>query len=380
MYSIKKPKPKQNQNVDDVRVVDKGISLFGDEVIRVESESEQGKFYDVNKTSKTCNCPYFTKRKSMCKHLKSVLGIFEQQRKMIESAKENLGGISKSLLKSALQKSIRRGHLDNSLIIGKALMESDVLDFLRRLAIITAEEAVAHPFFYKITDRIKISSAMSVLEKDEKDLFLSIIADVVECKNREYWDTEHPEKDSLVVGDLDFMEKRLVDAISYRSKIGGMPGDIRMMSFFTRLWTSRFASKNWDMGKLNSCFTFHSINSDKIRKVSKEDISREAVDFHVSPMLKLLLRKEYVVKLIKDNFDIKDAEELELRLKDIMWRCRSSINIRHTISTGKIFNWLDFENEKPYYYKLEYKNKYLSIYDKIKGEMDKIADWFINKQ
>ena len=77
-------------------------NLFGDEIVRLTSFTDDSIGYEINKTKKTCTCPHFTKNggKVVCKHLKHILGIKDKK----EVKKKSYNGINPSLVKSALQK------------------------------------------------------------------------------------------------------------------------------------------------------------------------------------------------------------------------------------------------------------------------------------
>jgi hypothetical protein len=46
--------------------------------IRIESDSEKGKFYTVDTIKLTCDCPHFTYRGGMCKHIEKALAKVEE--------------------------------------------------------------------------------------------------------------------------------------------------------------------------------------------------------------------------------------------------------------------------------------------------------------
>ena len=65
--------------------------------------------------------------------------------------KKNVG-FSISLLKSNLQKAIRRGNVDVALKSAKLLLHKSPNDFWRRLPIIIAEDVLPHPQLRKMVD------------------------------------------------------------------------------------------------------------------------------------------------------------------------------------------------------------------------------------
>lgn len=357
---------------------------FEPEIIKIESFTQKGVFYEIDKKNYTCTCPAFMRRpKQFCKHLKKLIGLGDDEPEV---------GVSTSLLKSNFQKCVRLGKVEDALKSAKLWAKKEPVDFLRRLVVVLVEECVLHPKLGEVSDLLKNINKKKTLDKGDMDLVLSIIKDVVECEYREFWDTHHPEKDAVdkffhtniyetTLHTLGMEERKLVESINFRSKLGGMQGDMRMLGFLTRLWLYRFSTKLWSANSLNKYFKFNSVDSDKISdEVKPENITLSAVDFHCSPLLRILLKKDWIIGLIQTNFVCNTNEELELRLKDVVWRCRSSINTKKTISTDEVFDWLNFANEKPYHYELTYKQKYLDIYSKLEIQINNISQWYIQKQ
>lgn len=46
--------------------------------LRIESDTEKGKFYVVDTIKLTCNCPHYTYRGGMCKHIETALAKVEE--------------------------------------------------------------------------------------------------------------------------------------------------------------------------------------------------------------------------------------------------------------------------------------------------------------
>jgi hypothetical protein len=60
-------------------------SMGNNKVLKIQSFTTEGVFYDVDIINKTCTCPAFMKKNTICKHLSKVLGL-------------NKSGFSNSLL------------------------------------------------------------------------------------------------------------------------------------------------------------------------------------------------------------------------------------------------------------------------------------------
>ena len=94
---------------------------------------------------------------------------------------------SPSLLKSAIQKSVRRGNVDQAVRAAKSLIQLNEVDALRRLMIIPIEDCILPPDYDKYAAMLtKVNAKGSVpLTEEEKTLALSIIADVARCEWRD---------------------------------------------------------------------------------------------------------------------------------------------------------------------------------------------------
>jgi len=47
-------------------------------IIKIESDSEKGKFYTVDTIKLTCDCPHFIHRGKICKHIDKALAKVEE--------------------------------------------------------------------------------------------------------------------------------------------------------------------------------------------------------------------------------------------------------------------------------------------------------------
>lgn len=350
-------------------------------VIKVNSFTDLNKEYEINLEEKTCTCPYFQKTsKNWCKHLDAVF----KTNKMKRGA-----GLSSSLLKSSLQKAIRRGKTEKALMYAKDLMDKDEEDFLRRFPIIILEDVILHPETHKITELLKrVSKKRHILNKEDKEMLLGIVYDLSECEvrdnlNVEYdyiYDDELKEASGYLKerneSKLTEHEQKLVDAIIYRSKIGGMKGDIILLKKYADLWTYRFEDGDWDIDSLKKLFPEKrkGVGYDKIKRVKKKDMIPEGVDFHCSPLLSILMKKDWVYTLLKTRFPDKDPKKI---LQDIIWVMRSSINYKKEIHTGRQRDWF---RDTPTRYSKKDVQDYKEIYNKIEEQVESISKWFISKQ
>ena len=297
---------------------------------------------------------------------------------------------SPSLLKSAIQKSVRRGDVDKAVRAAKSLIQLNEVDALRRLMIIPIEDCILPPDYDKYAAMLaKVSAKGSVpLTETEKTMALSLIADVARCEWRDL-DVGNPDDEGKeyamrpVQGNK---EIDLVNALLYRARAGGSRWDIPMLNQMARVWNKRFAEKTWDIEKLKSYFTGEVIEWNDVEYATVDDIMLETVDFHCSGILYTLLKIDWIKDLLrkeipfnKRNWLGSDMSYVNL-LEQIMWTTRSSINYKKNVWETQVgkdqpvhWLWADKVPEEMW-------PVYEHITEVTKEETDNISRFIINKQ
>lgn len=343
-------------------------------LVQVESFTTSGTFYEVDKIFKTCTCPAFGKGrgKVFCKHLNKIFGV-----------EESKSPVSFSVWQSNLQKAVRRCNPELAVISAREMMLIDPFKLCRRLFVIVVEDAFVHPGLIVLVDLIKKYQRINyVTDEMEKDVLMGIAWDAANVRWREDWDMRHKERQALDRSselDPESLEARIVGAIKYRSVIGGMKGDIRLLETFARVWSSRFASGEWTADKLLTDVydKYKELSNKKVRAGTKADIMPEAIDFHCwPPMLKILLKKEYIVNAVAQEYP---GEDIELRLRNIIWRCRSSFSDKIAWTTGAKVEWLTYFDKETYNYTEDDLIKYKRIYSQIERDVEGLSGWYLKK-
>ncbi|HUD05446.1 MAG TPA: hypothetical protein VMR18_00785 [Candidatus Saccharimonadales bacterium] len=297
---------------------------------------------------------------------------------------------SPSLLKSAIQKSVRRGDVDRAVRTAKSLIQLNEVDALRRLMIIPIEDCILPPDYDKYAAMLtKVSSKGSVpLTEAEKTMALSIIADVARCEWRDL-DVGNPDdegKDYAMQPVQGNKENDLVNALLYRQRIGGSYWDRIMLAQMARVWNRRFAEKTWDIEKLESYFSGQAIDWNDVPYATVDDIMLEVVDMHCSGILQMLLKIDWVKDLIRKEIPFNKRDWLGSDMSDhnlleqIMWCTRSSINYKKNVwetvaGKDRPVSWL-FADKVPE----EMWPVYEHITELTKEETDNISRWVIAKQ
>ncbi len=302
---------------------------------------------------------------------------------------------SPSLLKSAIQKSVRRGDVDKAVRAAKSLILLNETDALRRLMIIPIEDCIMPPDYDKYAAMLmRVSSkGGEPLTEKEKTLALSIIADVARCEWRDL-DVDNPDdegKDYAMQPVKGNKENNLIDALLYRSRIGGSRWDYWMLTQVARVWNRRFANGSWKAEDLKKYFTSKVIQWNDVPYATVDDILLQSVDMHSSGILYMLLKLDWVNDLLikeippdKRGFMNHDYTKSDMSNKDlldsIMWCCRSSINFKKNVWE----TYLGKDKPITYLWADRIPREYWPVFEKIneaiKEETDSISRWIIGQQ
>lgn len=157
--------------------------------------------------------------------------------------------VSAGLLKSMIQKSVRRRNVDKVINLSYEMIRVSMSDFLRRLPIICLEDGLLHPCFpIVIWIMIAESKGYRVPEFLIR-ICIAVLADVAICELR---DSFNP----LECKSSDLNSKQslwqipnkscriLLFSILARQSYGGMSGDINMLYEYACLWNTRFQNQS----------------------------------------------------------------------------------------------------------------------------------------
>ena len=288
---------------------------------------------------------------------------------------------SASLLKSAMQKAVRRGDVDKALSCTKSLLDKDPRACLRRLMVIVLEDGLLLPNYTELavlTDHIRLKG--SSLTEQDKTLVLTMVADLTRCEYRDF-DKNNPDyTEDYKVAKLEDDELALVNAINYRVKIGGYKGDLDMLRNYARIWQKRFGEGTWNVDKLKGYFSGEVAEYGDTPYATNEDIPIEAIDFHCSSIGRILLKKPYVSQMI-DKAMPNDTrgwagewQSDEDMLNKVVWCLRSGVNFKKVVWTNEPVEWL-LEDNIPQ----DLWDDFRTIYSRIQDELDNLAHWYLNK-
>eukprot|EP00055_Hartaetosiga_balthica_P012067 m.57392 g.57392 ORF g.57392 m.57392 type:complete len:386 (+) comp7825_c0_seq1:17-1174(+) len=276
----------------------------------------------------------------------------------------------KQLLQSHLQKCVRRCEGDKAASTTCEMLLTCCNTLLRRLPIITIEDAMLHEKFPLIVWMMAAHGKGVELTDPMKDFVVAYAKSVANCDIKDPIDMVEKEipydmKQIPKYFERDVHNGSFLYALQLRRSFGGMDCDLAMLDSATRLWMERFrgqATNRTLTTTVSSSCTTSSFNLDpynaslplvpfrEVKSLRKEDWVLAAVDFHCTD----------IATQINDIHPFLDLDHI----RNIIWEFRSSVNKKRIIGVGKE---KDKVNEKD-----------VRAWNLIKNDLDKISMEIIN--
>lgn len=226
------------------------------------------------------------------------------------------------LLKSNLQKAVRRCQTDIAIKSALAIIQREPIELLRRLPVIYIED-VCLMDSYPIVVWLMMAEKEHPLDINDIDILLHIVKSL--CEIQTYYDdsTDYTKDFELTHKNLQDLENRdAILSVYYRSQYGGMKGDMLMLRNSVYYYSERPSEIEKTV--------YDCINYAELGGIL--DIIPEAIDFHPFPqMLQTLVKQTNL-----DNNDI----------KQFIWFVESGVNIRKPITIEKSREYSTNENWK----------------------------------
>lgn len=218
------------------------------------------------------------------------------------------------IIKSNLQKCIRRSLVNKSIRSALTILCLKPSELLRRLPIIMLEDVELNNNFLFLVWLMCAESKGFPLNDEYMKKILAIVYGLASCKSRDLV----YKKDSInirkqKINNLSVEERNILWSLQLRKSYGGMNGDMKMINYFSELWFNRFSNK-YDLVK------YEDIKLDKLRLLRKKDIISPSIDFHCTN----------IITFIKNKYNDLD----EAYIKSAIWFHRSSFNNKN-INEGK---------------------------------------------
>lgn len=252
------------------------------------------------------------------------------------------------ILKSNLQKCIRRSDTENALKTSKTMCKISFIEFVRRLSIIMLEDAVLHESFMVLSWFVAAYPDFQPTKNDLEFLYgiVKYLSDLPVRDNYSKIDSynfKNKKKNWEKI--LNQSHISILYSLQFRASYGGLKGDIKMINSLTEIWEKRMINNN--LSFLNYLNFNIPIYTKKIKNILKLEINPVSVDFHCYPKMLQLLNNKF------SEYD-KDI------LKKTIWYHRSR-NTNKMLLEGKD----------------QYNDEYLIIWQKIEKEVERLSKQFL---
>jgi hypothetical protein len=317
--------------------------------------------------------------------------------------------LSVPVLKSILQKCIRRRRPLPAVRVAMELIDKSLGDLLRRLPVIILEDSSMHPDFGILVWLMISFSKDYVLPPQLIIRVLQIVFEVASCQwsdplvrssQEEGQDDDEPHSTGASLSSFHEASEsvpkaaeEMIWSILVRAEYGGMKGDIRMLHKYADLWMRRFSSGNVpgavasqlrdssaeaassssDVEWCSVPMLMHrrakeqgesrvsSLCATGIDQLRMDDICIEGVDFHCSAVVDHLLSDNELVGVCHDLLVLsqqRDAGQipataegrsswLEGIFKECIWNFSAGVNRRHPLISNTVDEKSSTENADP---------------------------------
>jgi len=187
------------------------------------------------------------------------------------------------LLKSNMQKAVRRGHADIAVASALAILQKNPMQLLRRLPIIYIEDVCLHDS-YPVVVWLMMADKEYIITQADIQLILQIVNQLALCPL--FYDRSY-ENDNDNDNDLSNKKKQLLSHTFLQDK----PEHSILLSLYYRM---QYGGMKCDVQMLEKSIYYYIDHSDKIRRGFSSDaliidpvleILVEAIDFHPFPSL-----------------------------------------------------------------------------------------------
>lgn len=235
--------------------------------------------------------------------------------------------LSQSLVKSNLQKAVRRGQVDAAVASAAYLLASNPEDLLRRLPVVVAEDVSVSADLAELTWLMLAVQKGYALRMSDVRLILSVVAAAAAHPYRiEHGRLLSVAQAASAAGSLDALCGQglcpLRWSLGIRACHGGMEGDVKM------LLACAFAPENWKSTLIPRASllppdqVLHALKSPGLLASHRLP---ESVDFHVSEIV------PHIVGLLRVRGDVDTTPTM---VHEAIWVHRSSVNFRDRESKG----------------------------------------------
>ena len=237
-----------------------------------------------------------------------------------------------SVLKSNLQKCVRRGLVSKAVKSAYAIWCISPMELLRRLPIIIVEDTLPFPGLITLTWYMMAVSKGYVLSSDEVSWILGVVYTITENikTTQKVYQTYEVEEESK-----NPIQRDLVWSMIFRRSYGGMKGDVEMLKRLEGYWSS----------KESPSLEVEPIDLDSLGSYKKSMYITAAIDQHCF---------SFIPKKIRELHPDLSVEEIA----SVIWKCRSSVNFRNPRDVS---------------------DRNLNTWTIIQEDLEKLSQWVIDK-
>lgn len=258
--------------------------------------------------------------------------------------------MSPSLLKSALQKCVRRGRPGPAVRVAVTLMlKTSLFELLRRLTVIFLEDAILYPQFDVLVWLLAATGKGYTPSRDDVIFVLRAVYSAANVRVKDMGATCDAHTASQSADNERAV--RLVESLRVRVCYGGMGGDVAMFRDGAFRWGERFDrdAEQWllaldaayaaaDAG-FDGAAAVGAVGERQILRVG--DVAFAAVDFHCSTISDEIAREILggVAPGVLERFGVGGFDGVKGGVEKLMWLFRSSVNSK------RIWGGLDADSD-----------------------------------
>eukprot|EP01060_Flectonema_neradi_P033595 TRINITY_DN5683_c6_g1_i1.p1 TRINITY_DN5683_c6_g1~~TRINITY_DN5683_c6_g1_i1.p1 ORF type:complete len:412 (+),score=54.47 TRINITY_DN5683_c6_g1_i1:40-1236(+) len=234
------------------------------------------------------------------------------------------------LLKSGIQKSVRRGLCDHAVSLSQQMMlQSDYSaeQFLRRISIINVEDSMLHPELFSLSTWCMMALTRGyTLQPSTQRTLLQYISEMAAFPGRMSHDTTLLKRDEVQQPVAESPQTKMLKMmLRIRRSYGGMSGDMRMLDA-----VHDYAAQYSDIFTARQVTPPTSITSnDFMQQIPYELRSEyhlpEAVDFHCYPSM-----PAKVATIMQWSCEFSPTPDPGL-VEKLWWRCQSGVYVNKPI-------------------------------------------------
>jgi hypothetical protein len=204
----------------------------------------------------------------------------------VNFANNNFNTSQIPILKSNLQKCIRRSLVEEAKSSALTILCLKPSELLRRLPIIVLEDVMLNSNFLFLVWLMCAESKGFPINDEYMKKIIIVVEHLASFENRDLcYKKENINIRKLDLTKISDYEKDILWSIQLRKSYGGMKGDMKMLNYFTQNWYDRFKN-GYELSGSN-----YDIDINNLRLIRYNDIQLAAIDFHCTNIITFITNK-----------------------------------------------------------------------------------------